>query len=92
MGLKDWFKKEKFVLPNEDLQRELILEIEEKLLTAKGSEKTKLTYMLANQMIFMDQIRNKKRPKRPIKLNNRGKWVWVDEDEERPEWDWLKKK
>ena len=81
MGLRDLLKKEKFVLPDEGLQRELILEIEEKLLTAEGSERTKLTYMLANQMMFMDQIRNKKKPKRPIKLNNRGKWVWVEEDE-----------
>ena len=81
MGLRDLLKKEQFVLPDEGLQRELILEIEEKLLTAEGSERTKLTYMLANQMIFMDQIRNKKKPKRPIKLNNRGKWVWVEEDE-----------
>ena len=81
MGLRDLLKKEKFVLPDEGLQRELILEIEEKLLTAEGSERTRLTYMLANQMIFMDQIRNKKKPKRPIKLNNRGKWVWVEEDE-----------
>ena len=81
MGLRDLLKKEKFVLPDEGLQRELILEIEEKLLTAEGSERNKLTYMLANQMIFMDQIRNKKKPKRPIKLNNRGKWVWVEEDE-----------
>ena len=81
MGLRDLLKKEKVVLPDEGLQRELILEIEEKLLTAEGSERTKLTYMLANQMIFMDQIRNKKKPKRPIKLNNRGKWVWVEEDE-----------
>ena len=81
MGLRDLLKKEKFVLPDEGLQRELILEIEEKLLTAEGSERTKLTYMLANQMIFMDQIRNKKKPKRPIKLNNRGKWVRVEEDE-----------
>ena len=81
MGLRDLLKKEKFVLPDEGFQRELILEIEEKLLTAEGSERTKLTYMLANQMIFMDQIRNKKKPKRPIKLNNRGKWVWVEEDE-----------
>ena len=81
MGLRDLLKKEKFELPDEGLQRELILEIEEKLLTAEGSERTKLTYMLANQMIFMDQIRNKKKPKRPIKLNNRGKWVWVEEDE-----------
>ena len=62
MGLRDLLKKEKFVLPDEGLQRELILEIEEKLLTAEGSERTKLTYMLANQMIFMDQIRNKKKP------------------------------
>ena len=81
MGLRDLLKKEKFVLPDEGLQRELILEIDEKLLTAEGSERTKLTYMLANQMIFMDQIRNKKKSKRPIKLNNRGKWVWVEEDE-----------
>ena len=81
MGLRDLLKKEKFVLPDEGLQRELILEIEEKLLSAEVSERTKLTYMLANQMIFMDQIRNKKKPKRPIKLNNRGKWVWVEEDE-----------
>ena len=81
MGLRNLLKKEKFVLPDEGLQRELISEIEEKLLTAEGSERTKLTYMLANQMIFMDQIRNKKKSKRPIKLNNRGKWVWVEEDE-----------
>ena len=69
MGLRDLLKKEKFELPDEGLQRELILEIEEKLLTAEGSERTRLTYMLANQMMFMDQIQNKKKPKRPIKLN-----------------------
>ena len=81
MNIKDWFKKEKFVLPSEDLQRKFIMEIEEKLLTAEGSERTKLTYMLANQLMFLNQIVNKKKPKRPIKLNNRGKWVWVPEDE-----------
>ena len=81
MNIKDWFKKEKFVLPSEDLQRKFIMEIEEKLLTAEGSERTKLTYMLANQLMFLNQIINKKKPKRPIKLNNRGKWVWVPEDE-----------
>ena len=81
MNIKDWFKKEKFVLPSEDLQRKFIMEIEEKLLTAEGSERTKLTYMLANQLMFLNQIDNKKKPKRPIKLNNRGKWVWVPEDE-----------
>ena len=79
MGLRDLLKKEKLELPDEGLQRELILEIEEKLLTAEGSERTRLTYMLANQMMFMDQIQNKKKPKRPIKLNNNGKWVWVED-------------
>jgi hypothetical protein len=74
----DWFKKEKFVLLDEKAQRQLISEIEERLNNAKGSEKTKLTYMLANQLMFLNQIINKKKPKRPIKLNNRGKWVWVE--------------
>ena len=82
MNIKDWFKKEKFVLPSEDLQRKFIMEIEEKLLTAEGSERTKLTYMLANQLMFLNQIVNKKKPKRPIKLNNRGKWVWVEPEDD----------
>lgn len=68
--------KEKFTLPDEDLQRDLILEIEEKLLTATGSERTKLTYMLANQMFFLDQIREENKSK---KLNKKGKWIWVDD-------------
>lgn len=81
MGLRDLLKKEKFVLPPEDIQRAFVLEIEERLLTATGSEKTKLTYMLANQLMFLNQIVNKKKPKKPIKMNNRGKWVWVEDDE-----------
>ena len=78
----DWFRWEEFVLPDEKAQRQLILEIEEKLKNAKGSEKTKLTYMLANQLMFLNQIVNKKKPKRPIKLNNRGKWVWVEPEDD----------
>ena len=81
MNIRDWFKKEKFVLPSEDLQRKFIMEIEEKLKTAEGSEKTKLTYMLANQLMFLNQIVNKKKPKRPMKLNNKGKWVWVPDEQ-----------
>ena len=81
MGLRDLLKKEKFVLPPEDIQRAFVLEIEERLLTATGSEKTKLTYMLASQLMFLNQIVNKKKPKKPIKLNNKGKWVWVEDDE-----------
>jgi len=80
MGLRDWLRKENFVLPPEDMQRAFIAEIEEKLRGAKGSERTKLTYMLANQNMILDQIVNKKRPKKPIRLNNRGKWVWVEDD------------
>ena len=50
------------------------------VLTTRGiTEKTKLTYMLANNMVFLNQILNKKKPKRPVKLNNRGKWVWVED-------------
>jgi len=81
MGLRDLLKKEKFELPPEDIQRAFVLEIEERLLTATGSEKTKLTYMLANQLMFLNQIVNKKKPKKPIKMNNRGKWVWVEDNE-----------
>ena len=78
----DWFRREEFVLLDEKSQRQLISEIEERLKNAKGSEKTKLTYMLANQLMFLNQIVNKKKPKRPIKLNNRGKWVWVEPEDD----------
>ena len=78
----DWFKKENFILLDEKSQRQLISEIEERLKNAKGSEKTKLTYMLANQLMFLNQIVNKKKPKRPMKLNNRGKWVWVEPEDD----------
>ena len=77
MGLRDLLKKERFELPPEDIQRAFVLEIEERLLTATGSEKTKLTYMLANQLMFLNQIVDKKKPKKPIKMNYKGKWVWV---------------
>ena len=80
MGFADWFKKEKFVLPPEEFQENFVREIEERLKTAKGSEKTKLTYMLANQLMFLNQIKSKKKPKRPVKMNNKGKWVWVEDE------------
>ena len=80
MGLKDWLRREKFELPPEEDILKLIDEIKEKIELAEGSEKTKLTYMLANNLVFLNQIQDKKKPKRPIKLNNRGKWVWVEND------------
>ena len=79
MGIFDWLSKESFVLPPEEDIIHLIDEIRDRLKTAEGSEKTKLTYMLANNMVFLNQILNKKKPKRPVKLNNRGKWVWVED-------------
>ena len=74
-----WLKRENFVLPPEEYQRKLVSEIEEKLKDSKGSEKTRLTYMLANQLMILNQIINKKQPKKPIRLNNKGKWVWVED-------------
>ncbi len=74
-----WLKRENFVLPPEEYQRKLVSEIEEKLKDSKGSEKTRLTYMLANQLMILNQIINKKKPKKPIRLNNKGKWVWVED-------------
>ncbi len=75
-----WLKREKFVLPPEEYQVKLVKDIEKKLETAKGSERTKLTYMLANQLMVLNQILNKKKPKKPIKMNNKGKWVWVEDE------------
>jgi hypothetical protein len=80
MTFWDWFKREKFELPDEKTQVAFVEEIREKLKTAKGAEKTKLTYMLANQLMFLNQILNKKRKKKPIRLNNKGRWVWVEDD------------
>ena len=48
-----WLKRENFVLPPEEYQRKLVSEIEEKLKDSKGSEKTRLTYMLANQLMIL---------------------------------------
>ena len=45
MGIFNWLRRENFVLPPEEYQIKLVKEIEEKLKTAKGSEKTKLTYI-----------------------------------------------
>ena len=83
MTFWDWLKKEKFVLPTEEFQIKFVKEIEKKLETAKGSEKTKLTYMLANQLMFLSQIQGKNKPKKPIKLTNKGKWVWVENENSR---------
>ena len=81
MGLREWLHREKFDLPPEEDIIHLIDEIRDRLKTAKGSERTKLTYMLANNMVFLNQILDKKKPKKPVRLNSRGKWVWVADDE-----------
>jgi hypothetical protein len=74
-----WLRREKFILPPEEYQVKLVKDIEKKLESAKGSERTKLTYMLANQLMVLNQILNNKKPNRPIKMNNKGKWVWVED-------------
>ena len=82
MGLKYCFgllEQEEWDIPSKETLDEIIKELEAKLLIAKGSERTKLTYMLANQLMFLNQITSKKKPKKPIKMNNKGKWVWVED-------------
>ena len=82
MGLKDCFgllEQEEWDIPSKETIDEIIKELETKLLTAEGSERTKLVYQIANTMVFLSHLDDKK--KRPKKLNSNGKWVWVPEDE-----------
>ena len=32
-------------------------------------------------MIFLNQIQEKKKPKKPIVKNDKGKWVWVSDED-----------
>ena len=82
MGLKDCFgllEKEEWDIPSREVLEGIIKELEEKLWDATGSERTKLVYQIANTMVFLSHLDDRKN--RPKKLNYKGKWVWVPEDE-----------
>ena len=88
MGLGSWFKnlgglleKEEFLLPNDAEIQAWADSIQAELVGAQGSEKTRLLYTLANAMIFLNQIQEKKKPKKPIAKNDKGKWVWVSDED-----------
>ncbi len=87
MGL-GWFKnlgglleREEFDLPNDAEIQAWADSIQAELVGAQGSEKTRLLYTLANAMIFLNQIQEKKKPKKPIVKNDKGKWVWVSDED-----------
>lgn len=80
MGLKDCFgllEKEEWEIPSREILEGIIKELEEKLLFATGSERTKLIYQIANTMVFLSHLKDDKN-KIPKKLNSKGKWVWVE--------------
>ncbi len=82
MGLKDCFgllEKEEWDIPSKKVLDGIIKELELKLAVAKGSERTKLVYQIANTMVFLSHLDD--RNSRPKKLNSNGKWVWIPEDE-----------
>lgn len=82
MGLKDCFgllEKEEWEIPSREILEGIIKELEEKLWDAKGSDRTKLVYQIANTMVFLSHLQDDKK-KRPKKLNSNGKWVWVEND------------
>ena len=82
MGLKDCFgllEKEEWDIPSKKVLDGIIKELELKLAVAKGSERTKLVYQIANTMVFLSHLDD--RNSRPKNLNSNGKWVWIPEDE-----------
>tara|TARA_B100001750_G_scaffold165970_2_gene134544 strand:+ start:7359 stop:7607 length:249 start_codon:yes stop_codon:yes gene_type:complete len=82
MGLKDCFgllEQEEWDIPSRETLEAIIEELEKKLKHASGSERTKLIYQIANTMVFLSHLAERK--KKPKKLNSDGKWVWIPKDE-----------
>jgi hypothetical protein len=86
MGLGDLIKgiweKPEWELPDEN---ELTREIEEldkeiRKLPRKSSERTKLTYTIANKMQILRLILHKKKLQK-YRPNAEGKWVWIPREE-----------
>ena len=72
------FSKPEWELPTEEEVMKNITRLKERIENLpKCSEKTKLTYTLANQMqILRIVLHDKKRKLRP---NSKGKWVWIED-------------
>lgn len=75
MGFGNLFgllKEQDYDLPDPNVVQKRLHELERQMLTATGSEYTKLVYTIANTMQLLRICRSAKR--------KGGKWVWVDVD------------
>lgn len=75
MGFGNLFgllKEQDYDLPNPNDVQARLHELEKQMLTATGSEYTRLVYTVANTMQLLRICRSAKK--------NGGKWVWVDVD------------
>ena len=75
MGFGNLFgllKEQDYDLPNPNDVQARLHELEKQMLTATGSEYTRLVYTVANTMQLLRICRSAKR--------KGGKWVWVDID------------
>jgi hypothetical protein len=75
MGFGNLFgllKEQDYDLPDPNVVQARLHELEKQMLTATGSEYTRLVYTVANTMQLLRICRSARRKS--------GKWVWVDVD------------
>jgi len=75
MGFSNLFgllKEQDYDLPDPNVVQKRLHELEKQMLTATGSEYTKLVYTVANTMQLLRICRSARK--------KGGKWVWVDID------------
>ena len=85
MGLGDLIKnlweEPEWSLPDENELTKEIEELDKKIKTMpkKSSEKTKLTYTLANKMQILRLVLHKKK-KSKYRPDAKGEWIWIPEE------------
>ena len=75
MGFGNLFgllKEQDYDLPDPNVVQKRLNELQKQMLTATGSEYTKLVYTIANTMQLLRICRSARK--------KGGKWVWVDAD------------
>ena len=77
---KNIFGEPEWELPSEEVVMKEIQRLKNEIeILPNCSEKTKLTYTLANQMQILRLILHDKK-KRKYRPDAKGKWVWVEEE------------
>ena len=75
---KNIFGEPEWELPSEEVVMKEIQRLKNEIeILPNCSEKTKLTYTLANQMQILRMILFDK--KRKLRPNSKGKWVWIED-------------